>query len=443
MDTMNPVANSTTETRIPARSAFGQVRSRADRPGYSIRFSWNESVYERRTLARQNAKRQRRSIATADEARAALKRTHEMLEAGKPIEFVLEAVYGSDRPDANGPKHFRDVAALYLASSAFDSLRARTRDDYRNRLTVICRAPWAGHPLARVTADVLARWAELLAAKGPSGEKLTGPTINRYLSAVGATFRWAADSARRYIPTNPCRDVTRRAENPPSDVFLTPAEAAALVRCCDADVRPIVHFGLLTGIRIGALLALRWRAVDGCFVTVEAESDKAKSGYPVNLEPAALTVLKVCRDRRGTPTIDGSDAVFRRVNGKLVRYRFVNRAVKTACVRVAGVLAAAAADDEDRNAVERWNAKRDRVTFHALRHTAVTTAMEAGASDYKVSRMAGHKSVRTTRRYAHGMASTTKAPTESVAAVIGAAMTALDRALDGATGGAVPVEAVS
>jgi integrase len=359
-----------------------------------------------------------------------------MLEVGKPIEFVLEAVFGSGRSRATGPKNFRELAALYIASPAFDTLRQRSREDCTNRLNVVCRAPWAGYPLARVTPDVLAAWSESLAARGPSGGMLSGPSINRYLSAVGATFRWATDSARRFVPTNPCRDVTRCAESPPRDVFLTPAEAAAFVRCCDDDVRPIVHFGLLTGIRIGALLALRWRAVDGNLVRVEPESDKAHDGYRVNLEPTALSVLAECRARRGTPTIDGSDVVFRRANGTALRRRVVGARMKVARARVAAVLTAAATDDDAKAAVERWNAKRDRVTFHALRHTAVTTAMEAGAPDYKVSRMAGHRSVRTTLRYSHATASTTKAPTESIAAVLGAAMITLDRALCGAAGGA-------
>jgi integrase len=45
--------------------------------------------------------------------------------------------------------------------------------------------------------------------------------------------------------------------------------------------------------------------------------------------------------------------------------------------------------------------KRQKITFHSLRHTYASWLVEAGVSLYVVSKLLGHKSLKMTARYAH------------------------------------------
>lgn len=43
----------------------------------------------------------------------------------------------------------------------------------------------------------------------------------------------------------------------------------------------------------------------------------------------------------------------------------------------------------------------DHITYHDLRHTTASLMIQAGVSLYTVGEILGHKSVQTTKRYAH------------------------------------------
>jgi integrase/recombinase XerD len=55
---------------------------------------------------------------------------------------------------------------------------------------------------------------------------------------------------------------------------------------------------------------------------------------------------------------------------------------------------------------------------HSLRHTAITLALDAGASLHDVQDYAGHADTRTTRRYDHSRDSLGRSPTDTLAAYL-------------------------
>ena len=77
--------------------------------------------------------------------------------------------------------------------------------------------------------------------------------------------------------------------------------------------------------------------------------------------------------------------------------------------------------------VSAWKAARERagippVTFHALRHTAATLALEDGSPAHDVARMLGHSTVATTLRvYAHATDASTRALADRIDARFGRA----------------------
>src|SRR5262249_9726894 len=93
-------------------------------------------------------------------------------------------------------------------------------------------------------------------------EGLSDRTVNKYLTVLHGIFVWAQ---RRYkLPANPVANVERRphAKRGNIDVFSR-EEVLALVRAAASEPDGTVYLTTaFTALRLGELLALRWRDVD-------------------------------------------------------------------------------------------------------------------------------------------------------------------------------------
>jgi integrase/recombinase XerD len=63
-------------------------------------------------------------------------------------------------------------------------------------------------------------------------------------------------------------------------------------------------------------------------------------------------------------------------------------------------------------------AHADRITPHSLRHTAITSALDAGSPLRDVQDLAGHADPRTTRRYDRGRHNLDRSPAYALAAYL-------------------------
>ncbi|MCG6897418.1 MAG: site-specific integrase, partial [Thiocapsa sp.] len=133
-----------------------------------------------------------------------------------------------------------------------------------------------------------------------AGRPLAGSTLNRYISQLGSLFRYARRLRllpRAHVP--PTRGIEKAPEPMDPGRYLRPEEVErilAVARVLD------VHWGRLpalvvlafhTGLRVGNLLALRWRDVD-----LEARTAtvlKTKNGRPM---VAALSERAVAELRK-------------------------------------------------------------------------------------------------------------------------------------------------
>jgi integrase len=120
-------------------------------------------------------------------------------------------------------------------------------------------------PLSDVTGEVLGKWLETLITPGPDGRARLGPTSARTVRKV---LSMALDEAvrRGLLATNPVeatrapRPPARRADHelawdlPDALRFLTVAQTHRLAA--------LFHLGLVTGLRRGELLALRWMDIN-------------------------------------------------------------------------------------------------------------------------------------------------------------------------------------
>ena len=199
-------------------------------------------------------------------------------------------------------------------------------------------------------------------------------TYNRYRSRLHSMFTKAV--AWGYRPDNPAVQIERLKERQLGDRYLLPHEFKKLLDACNTDLSALVHLAALTGIRKGALLALRWEDIepDLAFVTVRGETTKTGEPRRVPLNAEARGVLQEYGPK---------------LLGKVFPF--------------------------ERFPWEEWYEIRDRMEwgedceiprlrkfrFHDLRHCTASWLVMAGASLLQTAKILGHKELATTQRYAH------------------------------------------
>ena len=168
---------------------------------------------------------------------------------------------------------------------------------------------------------------------------------------------------------------------PPEFDFLTFDEAARLIEGADPEWRSMITVALRTGLRLGELLALRWRDVDleaGRLVVRQAaargvvSTPKNGRSREVPLSDDAQAALRDQRHERGELVFCGRD-------GSLLSRNACRRPLWRACKR-AGIR---------------------RIGWHALRHSFASQLVMRGASMKAVQELLGHSTIEMTMRYAH------------------------------------------
>jgi integrase len=161
--------------------------------------------------------------------------------------------------------------------------------------------------------------------------------------------------------------------------FLTEAEVEALLTASDdlkaysPYLHPLVETALLTGMRRGELLSLKWEQIRNGFIYLEAGMVKSGKGRQIPINDRLAEVFREVR--RGNQL--KSEFVFCDFQGR--RFYAVKRSFTSACRR-AGI--------ED-------------FRFHDLRHTFASRLVMRGASLKAVQELLGHADLKMTMRYAH------------------------------------------
>jgi len=285
---------------------------------------------------------------------------------------VLEGRHGiRKQPDIT----FRAFADTYLTDYAVQHKRSVDRD--REILKVLHRV-FGSLILHEITALRIEQFKrERLAGKW-RGYKQTGTpkpikpgTVNRELDTLRAIFSKAVEWGQ--LLEHPMRSVKRLKVDNRRTRILSEPEQAALLKACSKKFGRIVRLALITGARIGELLALRWADVSAADLTfLETKNGRARR---IPVSPAIKAVLDQCPRTR-------SAWVF--TNVRTQRPFTVNG--------MAHVF---------RRAVERAGIPTGDVSLHTLRHTALSRMIAMGIDDSTVMSLSGHQSVRMLERYTH------------------------------------------
>jgi integrase len=213
--------------------------------------------------------------------------------------------------------------------------------------------------------------------------------------SLALAVRW------RLIPRNPCEAVEAPRPTPPEMRTWTAAQAHAFqAGTADDELHALWRLALMTGMRRGELLALRWADIDlgrGA-LAVRRTLARGKDGLRVNepksasgrraiaLPASCVTALKRHQRRQTERMLKGAEAwrhddlVFDRGDGSLLHPNVAYETFRRRAARLGLPV----------------------IRFHDLRHTAATLALARGIHPKVVAERLGHRDVGLTlNRYSH------------------------------------------
>ncbi|MGZ4263459.1 MAG: tyrosine-type recombinase/integrase [Solirubrobacteraceae bacterium] len=274
---------------------------------------------------------------------------------------------------------FADAAAEWLRFVEQDRERKpSTVRDYRSILEGRLLPVFGGMPIEEITPAVVERWRLSL-------DGLSNRTKNKLLIVLHGIFRRAQSVYG--LAVNPLARIEKHPQHSTGDIeVFSPEEVWALVRAAASEQDGAVFLtAAFTGLRMGELLALRWRDVDFAGATIRVRASYAggqlttpKSGKvrSVPLAPDVAEALAKLGQREHW--IGDDDLVFAGEAGSYLDGSALRRRSKDALDR-AGLR---------------------RLRFHDLRHT-FGTRMIGKADIRRVQEWMGHADIQTTMKYLH------------------------------------------
>ena len=250
--------------------------------------------------------------------------------------------------------------------------------DYRSALNAHLLPAFGEWTLESITPAEIEKWSRSLTG-------LSSRSKNKLLIQLHGIFRRA--QIVWDVPVNPLARVEKHPMRPSGDIqVFTPEEVWALVRAAASSQDGALFLtAAFTGLRMGELLALRWRDVDFAAATVRVRASYSaghlttpKSGK-VRAVPLAPDVASALAQLgRRADWVGEDDLVFAGETGGYLDGSALRR-------RYLAALAAAGLR---------------RLRFHDLRHT-FGTRMIAKADIRRVQEWMGHADIQTTMRYLH------------------------------------------
>jgi integrase len=271
---------------------------------------------------------------------------------------------------------FSAAAAEWLAyCEGVRDCKDSTLRDYRHMVAVLKRS-FAKRPLSSISAPELEAWIEA----HPGANR----TRQKYLVCLSAIFRLA--QRRHGLIENPAAAVERpRVRRPVQIEVLNPRQVGALISAA-VDESDACAFALaaLAGLRIGEILALRWRDLSFERHTIHVRENwtrerttTPKSGQERTVPMADELAEHLLSLREGAVQRGEDQLVLCTPDGGHLGYKSLKRRYREA-------LRSARLPEDFR--------------FHNLRHTFGTTVIR-NADAREVMEWMGHADLATTRRY--------------------------------------------
>ena len=307
---------------------------------------------------RHDGKKIQKSLKTSN------KKLAKTIEA-KLLAEIVEGTYYEKLIGRN--KTFRDLMDKFLKVHA-PKVSGNMQRSYRTSLNHL-DSFFGKSNLLSITPRNISRYKMLRNDEGAAPA-----TINRELAMLSKAFNMAVKEWE-WLKDNPVAKVPREKEDNERDRWLTVGEEVSLLENCPEWLGDIILFNLHTGLRQDELLSLTWDRVDVFRKTILIKDTKNGKPRTVPLNKTALGILE-------------SKASVISIRSRIVFHSMCGTKIDKHNLRRAFVIAMERAGIED-------------FTYHGLRHTFATRLAQSGVDLYKISKLLGHKDIKTTQRYAH------------------------------------------
>jgi integrase len=279
-------------------------------------------------------------------------------------------------PSAADGRTFGEYARALLDSAEWQGLRSAKRNE---GLLKALNVTFKSVPLVDIKPNMVRDYMTRRLTQGP--KPLKPASVNRERSLLLRVLNVAKSDG--VIASNPIsgKSVKRLEEDNSREsrileLGLMDADMRRLIEKADERTRPVVEIALLSGMRLGEILSLRWSQVNfpQRTLTITAAKSKSKRSRMIPLGWDLLEVFRSIR-RRGEYVFPNG--------GTGTHQKSVRKSFESACRR-AGIP----------------HGRDSGIVFHDLRHVAATELVKV-IDVVTASKILGHASVEMTMRYVH------------------------------------------
>ncbi len=278
---------------------------------------------------------------------------------GLRAEEVLEEIHaGSKR------KELRQAIDEYLENCKTE----HSPNNYRNEIRVFNNFISQVNVsfVHQVTAEMIEKW------RNRRIELVSKPTINRELKMLKRFFKQAVQ--KRYLAKNPAEQVKTYRESEIAIRHLSDDEIRHILEAAPQDLKNIITFLLLTGLRYGELCYLEWSDIDFRHkqVVIQPKEGWKPKNFKKRIVPMHPTVEEILRS---LPRHDDISFIFPDRDGKCAYKGLRNRLYLVF--------------------------QRAKVTGNVkdLRSTFASNCVMQGMPIYTVSKLLGHHDTKVTERH--------------------------------------------
>lgn len=370
------------------RFQLGSLFQRGKRPKVWVARWWEEIIKPDGSIGR---RRRAEVLGTVAELRTRSKAMEALSRLLNPINS------GMRRPQST--RTFSSFVREEWLPVTLPTVKFATQKNYRYILDVHLLPTFGEHRLCDINRESI---QSFLVAKLSRG--LAWKTVKEIRGMLGRTLGTAEQW--EYINDNQARRtrLPRRPLRSTPKPILGPAQIRQLTGSLEEPARSIALLLVLTGLRVGELLALRWNNVDlnartlrvaatvydGHFDTPKTE----RSNRVIPIGDEAATVLEALR----RPEAEVVDLVFGTRQGQpLSRHNLLRRQLRPVCNKLG----------------------MHGITWHSLRHSHATMLDASGASLGTVQALLGHSTSEITREvYLHAIPEDQRRAVERVESLI-------------------------
>ena len=308
----------------------------------------------------------------------------------KQVKDIIEDLRSEITGERTNDTSLRDYITIWLSEKA-DETKKSSMQTYRTATQkfLVSLGAKADETMTEITRN------DILAFRKSMVGKISATSVNHNLKCIKMLFKAARKN--QIIEENPAEtvDTVRKASVQKRRPF-TQDELRLTLNAADPEWKSMILFGLYTGQRLSDIAGLTWANLD--LQRDELHFTTAKTGRSMNIPWAAPL-------RKHLDSLPKAQKYTAPLHPNA--YTTVTKVGKTTTLsnQFADILANAGLRKpvEHRKKKEGRESPRDQneLSFHCLRHTAVSLLKDAGIPDATVMEMIGHSSLQMSQRYTH------------------------------------------